>query len=611
MVPTGPDLTETEAPPQVAAPHRFAIGLLAASLTALVVLLSIYPIASPDTWWHLEAGEYIVAHRTIPLVDVFSFTAQGKRWITHEWLFEIGAWLVHQLGGLDLLIVSKALLVLLGFGLWWWFFRLCGVSAVTGAITIALFAPLVTYHAYERPHLFTNLFATVFAIALLWYREASDRRQARRVLLLLLPVQLVWANLHAGMVLGPALMLAFVVCEALQVRLAARLNWFAPSRVAPSEWKFLLAMLAGLTGLCFVNPNLHHAVIYPFTIAGDPLFKQGITELRPVFSSPGFQAADAFWLFLAMVVLGALSFVRARRCVSLWSLCLFACATLAALMAVRNVELFAMLAGPVVALNLRAPFTMTQSERPLRLFMASAVILSLIAVVLIRGVDVGGTQRKPALGYDTSMVPAGAATFVEQHPISGQVFNSMEFGGYLIWRWHPQRLVYADGRLDVFGAGHFQEYLGALRSEVSPDYLARQYQLGAFLLRQPQRAVPNYLGRTLARAPGWRLVYFDQQALLYVKDDDAHRALIAQNGYRAVVPLMLGEPVPSSFDPQQILREAERAAAAQRDPLTLSVLGFAQMLAAQRAAAKQSFTAALALDPSFGLAQEGLQRAGR
>src|SRR5579883_2257403 len=61
-----------------------------AALTAFAAaLISPTVLDDGDTWWHLAAGDWIIAHHAIPRVDPFSFTMAGAPWTAHEWLAEL------------------------------------------------------------------------------------------------------------------------------------------------------------------------------------------------------------------------------------------------------------------------------------------------------------------------------------------------------------------------------------------------------------------------------------------------------------------------------------------------------------------------------------------
>ena len=42
-----------------------------------------------DTYWHIRAGEWMIAHGAVLRADPFSYTAAGASWHTQEWLAEI------------------------------------------------------------------------------------------------------------------------------------------------------------------------------------------------------------------------------------------------------------------------------------------------------------------------------------------------------------------------------------------------------------------------------------------------------------------------------------------------------------------------------------------
>src|SRR5258708_25135094 len=42
-----------------------------------------------DTYWHIRAGEWMVAQGAVLRADIFSYTVVGAPWHTQEWLAEI------------------------------------------------------------------------------------------------------------------------------------------------------------------------------------------------------------------------------------------------------------------------------------------------------------------------------------------------------------------------------------------------------------------------------------------------------------------------------------------------------------------------------------------
>src|ERR1700687_4418247 len=113
-------------------------------LLAAGAALGIWRLEDADTWWHLATGRYIATYRTIPAVDVFSYTATQRPWIDLQWIFQIGAYGPYQAVGISGLILSTAACAVATFVLLGVAARSSGTLSATFALTLALLA------AHER-----------------------------------------------------------------------------------------------------------------------------------------------------------------------------------------------------------------------------------------------------------------------------------------------------------------------------------------------------------------------------------------------------------------------------------------------------------------------------
>ena len=57
-----------------------------------------------------------------------------------------------------------------------------------------------------------------------------------------------------------------------------------------------------------------------------------------------------------------------------------------------------------------------------------------------------------------NFLPVNAASFVLANGISGNLFNTYHYGGYLIYRFLPNRKVLIDGRADMYGDKFFLDF---------------------------------------------------------------------------------------------------------------------------------------------------------
>ena len=56
---------------------------------ALMVLAGNRLLIDPDTMWQVTVGQWIIDHRAVPTVDVYSFTMRGEPWMSTQWLAQV------------------------------------------------------------------------------------------------------------------------------------------------------------------------------------------------------------------------------------------------------------------------------------------------------------------------------------------------------------------------------------------------------------------------------------------------------------------------------------------------------------------------------------------
>jgi hypothetical protein len=115
--------------------------------------------------------------------------------------------------------------------------------------------------------------------------------------------------------------------------------------------------------------------------------------------------------------------------------------------------------------------------------------------------------------------PSGAASFLQDNHISAPLFNTYEYGGYLIWRGLP---VFIDGR--ALSETVFRDYrtiLGAPPADAARRNLLERYGIGAVVMNAFEYNSGVLYGLALALAqPGaaeWKLVYEDAQAMVFLR----------------------------------------------------------------------------------------------
>jgi hypothetical protein len=152
----------------------------------------------PGTFWHTTTGELVLRDGFID-ADPYTFTFPGKFWIPNQWLAEVGMALAHRVGGFDAQLLGAATLLAAVFAALAARLIRTGLHPVLVCVLVALALAAAGSHFHVRPHLFT-IAATAGVAALLV--DADVPRPALNRLLWLVPLVVVWTNVHGGVLGG-------------------------------------------------------------------------------------------------------------------------------------------------------------------------------------------------------------------------------------------------------------------------------------------------------------------------------------------------------------------------------------------------------------------------
>jgi hypothetical protein len=356
--------TESTRPP---ASGPALVGVVALAVFAAIVRASRPLLSGTDSFWHYDLGRRIW-DSGLPRTDPYSFLREGQEWILNQWGSEAVFGAVNALGGLRPLAVFTALLVggaylLVGWKIWT---RTASLLAVP-LLGLVVLASMSNWNL--RGNLFTFLILPMFLGELL----RADGPRAK----IMLPLMIVWANLHAAFLLGAGL---------LAVHLVGRLVIDWPARreaVLRAAGLIVGGLLAGVVtpyGPAFLVSTLSLA-----TRAGGA----GISEWMP----PPLTRIDVLpYTLLVAAVLVAVGLAARRE--DLANVLAIVAAALFGLSALRNLAtasiVVAVVGAPYVQpawASLRRRDTVARPRRPLAPFdraMAAVVVVGgLIATAVL------------------------------------------------------------------------------------------------------------------------------------------------------------------------------------------------------------------------------------
>lgn len=424
-------------------------GLHQRRLLVVVVFLTIFSfdIARPtdiDFWWHLTTGAMIARDRMVPHVDPFSYTALGRAWVDHEWLWELIAYWVMQLGGYRLAVLISSTIVALTYALVYRLLRQLGVNELVSAVVVLVAAFLAVPSIGVRPRELTLLFLAYYVSRLFLYRGGRIQH------LWGLPVVMaLWANLHGAFVYGLGVLAIFVVGEIGQ--------WLVDRKPVRCH-----LLVVGLTTVAatVLNPDGPKFLLYPFNYLAqhdNPSFST-VTE----FQSPDFHQPIYLVFAASLILLMVLS--RSRSRLDVVDSLLLAGFAGGALISERQVADYAIVAAPLLALRLRDSFGWARELRAVR-FARRTVVLnwSVLLALLASAVVYASAPSRSAhlqlgIAPSTDSLPVAGVDFIEREHLPGPIFNYQLWGGYLVYRWYPSRPVFVDGRVDMYGTEIIQDY---------------------------------------------------------------------------------------------------------------------------------------------------------
>jgi hypothetical protein len=361
------------------------------------------------------------------------------------------------------------------------------------------------------------------ALTYLWVKRYCEG--SGRALYLLPVVMLVWVNLHAGFVLGYAILGIALLVEAVRYLLRR------PGAMAFPRLRAMAAVLAASVAVAIVNPNGWDIYLYPFQTGGSPEQQRFIVE----WFSPNFQMTQ-IWAFEAMIFLIIAGLALSRRIEPRQFLLLLVGLGLA-LHSVRNLSLFMLVAVPALADYAQQARERIAFRWPRRVPKTNPVTFALNLVMIVLVVAIVAVASVPSLRQrvDGKLVardfPITAADFVVQHPPPGHMLNVYGWGGYLIFRLDGQTppqpvFIFGDAALDGDQLLHDYDHLQSLGTDQAQ--LLDRYQINWVIFHSSDPIITEL--RQIHSAPGvtgwFELKTFDK-ATIMMRDTPANRAYAA------------------------------------------------------------------------------------
>ena len=461
--------------------NPFPIALV--SLVGIVLLTVFAPsLVVGDTWLTLMAGREIADHG-LPHTEEITILGQGATWTDQQWLAQLVFYGAHGLAGMRAVVVLDILLVLLALSLAAGAARSLGASS-RSTFLIGLLAVLAgpwgwTIRAQSAA---LPLFAGT-----LWLLLDAYRNGVRRRTLLVLPLLVVWANLHGSVVLGAALTALLAVTVLVRDRGA--------SPVLP----VLLVIAAPLSILA--TPYGWDIVSYYDLMLVDAPFAEILREWQ--WSRPSGTTA-LFWT-LALVGTALVAVPRCRRKLNAFELLVLAVTFVGAAQAVRGVIWFALACAAILPAALDGLLTRADpSARRVNLLISGASLAALAVALVV-------TLARPPSWFSQEWPEERVAAVREAtRDPSTRLLATDGTADWLLWSIPDLRgRIAYDVRFELYDKATLDRILRYESGRGDPSTMVDGYDVVVVEGPRTSRAV-----RALGPEPGTRIEFADAELTL-------------------------------------------------------------------------------------------------
>jgi len=384
-----------------------------------------------DGFWHIKSGEYIIKNGFIPRNAVFSWygTLNNLKWINHEWLFGIIAYLIYSINGFTSVTISMGLFnAAAAILVFIYSFKRCKNSFLA-LICLYFYTLFSSYTMSFRPMMLTRIILLTFCILL------EDKKYISSLALLILGI-----NVQGGVY---PLYLFILGCYSLF-----------------KHYKYFIAAF-----LCIlINPYTYNLYLYDFHLFSSFKGNPGITEWN-------YTAIYNYKALLFVIIISVLIYWLSN--ISMRNVIFSGGLILLSVTAVRQILVLYMLLPSIICpflqesifnfskLYLSSNKLTTFLENKLekskeKIILNTLFILTLVVCFFSSAAFLDDYTNKifrKHLSFSITLsnfqYPIDACNYIDKHPEikNSRIFNDYNISPYLIFRQVP---TFVDSRTDIF-----------------------------------------------------------------------------------------------------------------------------------------------------------------
>jgi len=340
------------------------------------------------------------------------------------------------------------------------------------------------------------------------------------LIFLLIPLEILWVNLHINFLIGIILIFLFVLDDLFSNKLRINL------KTKTLFWVFLLTAASAI-----VNPNGIKGALFPLTFYQNFAFP--VEENQNFFTLGSiFNYATLLPLEIPIFILFLLLLIQRKKS-DLIDYLLFIVFGGLIFIAVRNISLFAYatfftfakLFSPTLKFFVIKLKKIILENKYFVLKTFGMLMLCLLLIVnIIRSVSLNG------FGLGINDNGKNALDFFVKNDLKGPIYNDFDFGEYIAYRLYPEEKVFVDARPEAYPKEFFENVYIPMSQDVSTFLkFSNLYKFNSIILSTWNSPISKnkFLSYLINdKKSGFALVYFDDYAVILVRKNSSNRYLI-------------------------------------------------------------------------------------
>ena len=466
-----------------------------------------------DIFIQLRYGDDIINTHTLPSTEIYSATVGGRPFIAHEWLSGVlfsGTVMLFGNGSISILTAAIALLCFFLMH-----FAIPAENRKTAYHLVLLVAMtyLVSFRVLVRPHIFSLAAYAALALALERWRRNGQLRE----LLWLVPMQLIWVNLHGAALFGPAFMGLITGAVTVMVLLPGLQRGSETRRFGTQDIVQMATATGAMSLACLCNPYGLKLITFSLDLLNNSYAKERVWEWTTPFLAANL---NYYWLWLFVAILASvwLSVLARIGTLPVIDLVVAVLMTYFSTRANRFVPDLAILGFPIVSRTVATIFKngVRKEWHVQRPWMELGLLTLLFSNVALYGFAHSAREHRPMLGWGFGGdMPYEETQLIKKLGLKGVIFNEYSDGSLIIHDLFPEIRPVLDSRIDLFPLETVMDYD---RAYMTPDYFPQyleKYHVNIVLVYK-NRIHPGNV-RFLRNDLSWQQILDANNRLLFVK----------------------------------------------------------------------------------------------